>query len=190
MAQQKRQEGQTEEAVPEEAVPEEAVPEKVICGMRVISTSHGGRRAEIVTYVGDGSRRRSITRHVRMSGGGLWIGRNPDDAGLGQLDAAEEEVAVAEKRHSILGAFAKMSVKDIKSALDCLAGGDEESRKKLPEGFTATLENIPEGQRSSPGTVKTAFQNVLAGQRSVLSEARKKAKELGKKFPREVVFTA
>lgn len=68
-------------------------PKKVVSGMRIISMSRDRNRAEIVIYVGEGSRRRSITRHVRRMKDGRWIGRNPDDdAGLAQLDAAEEVV--------------------------------------------------------------------------------------------------
>lgn len=37
-------------------------------------------KAMVRVLIGEGQNRRSVTRHVKNGGGGVWIGRNPDDS--------------------------------------------------------------------------------------------------------------
>ncbi len=37
------------------------------------------KRAQIIVCLGEGSERRSVTRHVVQQSDGSWIGKNPDD---------------------------------------------------------------------------------------------------------------
>lgn len=61
--------------------------QKVQARARLISWGKGGR-AQVVTYLGEGSQRRSVTRHVRQKDG-RWLGNNPDETAIAYLDAME-----------------------------------------------------------------------------------------------------
>ncbi len=159
----------------------------VVKGMRVISTSPGGNCAEIVIYIGEGSRRRSVSRHVR-SYDGQWIGRNPDDIGLAQLDAAEKLLQWLDDTHRLLEPLAAISIKDIAAVLNSLAKGDA---AELFPGFefAKLVADLPPDDRT-PEVIQALFKHAMNILELRLSAARKRAKDLGKKFPREVIFTA
>ena len=52
--------------------------------------SGGGNTAEVVMYFGEGVQRRSVTRHLQRVYLGHGWGRNPDEAAIARLDAAED----------------------------------------------------------------------------------------------------
>jgi len=148
---------------------------------RVISKSRDGRRAEVVTHIGEGSLRRSITRHVRLRSG-QFIGLNPDDAALSRLNEAETGLTNAQARYDLVKSLAKLKAKELGRIL---AGPAEDA----PRGLRGILKDVPEDQRNTPKKVQAILKEELAEATSFLGEARKLAKKVAGEIPRHVIYS-
>ena len=60
---------------------------------KLISMGEKRTTAEVVSYLGERSRKRSVTSHVRRGKDGVWRGHNPNKPALAWLDAAEAKEA-------------------------------------------------------------------------------------------------
>lgn len=135
--------------------------------------SRRGGRAQVVTYLGEGSQKRSITRHVRLVGE-TWFGRNPDEASIAYLDAME----LAEKSS---GEFAKESS-------DYLAEVESEIKALKEKKATMDVKEYRTIRRKLGEFLKEAV--VIANLATALSADDKKAADKARAdIPRMVEFS-
>ena len=143
--------------------------------------SRGGGCAQVVTYIGEGSQRRSVTRHVRLEvEGSRWMmmGCNPDEAAIAQLDAAENALLIAKGEYESAEQLAKMTIKDI-----------ERIRR---EGRIAGLllsANLDPLEEVAAKTIKAALKQRADYLAAILKAIETQVKRLRTEIPRKVQFS-
>ena len=147
---------------------------------RVISTGKQRGRAEVVLCVGEGSQRRSITRHIRLTGG-VWVGRNTDDAAVARLDAAEKALEETERRHNLMKPLAKITIKEINNILGRIY---QYGKKRAPNGFLDVA-----GDEVDAKIIRIAIMAKNKKLAVVFHDAAKYARNIRKEVPREVIFS-
>jgi hypothetical protein len=153
---------------------------------RVISASKDGKRAEVVIYVGEGSQRRSITRHVHLQSG-QWVGRNPNDAALARLDEAERAFEKVKGQHETLKPLAKLSVKEIDKIIKQVRKHGKKARG-IPNGFLDTVGSLVKSKVDAE-TIRVELGKIIKESAIALGVATRRVRKLRKEIPREVIFS-
>ena len=148
---------------------------------KVISTSRDGQRAQVVTCVGQGSRRRSITRHTRLEDG-KRVGLNPDDKALARLNNAEAGLREAQSGYDLVRPLSRLKAKEIARAISGPPGN-------MPKGLRGIVGEISEDQRSV-ANIQAVLKGKLEGVSIALREAKSRAKKAAQEIPRFVIYTS
>ena len=157
---------------------------------RLISMDRGGKRAQVVIYLGEGSQRRSLTRHVRLEGPGyLWgVGRSIDESGLARLDAAEVALKRAEHEYGFFRNSAEISFKEINGWLRRIRWC-REAMCDLPPVFREAVERVLlADQELNAKAIKTALRRMVAESAAALQITRERAEQLRREIPRWISF--
>ena len=140
--------------------------------------SRGGGCAQVVTYIGEGSQRRSVTRHVRLEGGSRWMGCNPDEAAIAQLDAAENDLLMAKGQHESAEQLAKLTIKDI-----------ERIRREGRMAGLLLSANLDPLEEVAAKTIKAALKQRADYLAAILKAIETQVKRLRTEIPRKVQFS-
>lgn len=154
---------------------------------RFISQSSNGKKAQVVLLVGEGAHRRSITRHVHLEGG-RWMGLNPDEAAVAQLDAGEKELEETQSCHETIASLAEIQMKDLKRFAGKIQQYREETHGVPATVFNLGMDILLAEQKLNAKTLKAALKAEIAKSEKNLKEIHGRVEKLRREIPRHVEF--
>ncbi len=93
------------------------------------------KTAQVTILIGEGSKRRSVTRHIGLVGCD-WVGSNPDPRAIPMNEKANLDIALAKSER----VSAENLVKDLKEKLE--AANDDKKASKIADQIEAVTKRL------------------------------------------------
>jgi len=151
---------------------------------RLISFAKSGRKAQVVTYLGESSARRSVTRHVELVTNHEGVGFHPDDSVPSQHSAAEKLVEeLCKDRDTVVALFdtLKESVEKVKAKIKATKRNGKLLKGERILRVAAMQLLVETAERSIRN-----FEQHLKNLKEAISQAESRLREVQEKSPKNV----